>query len=126
MRTPSTCRYRKVESHNCTHCGHCHVCGVDMQQLGTPSRRESLTAYTARQADLHQWDAHLWYEDHKQRRRQYRMGYQTCSICGTALATEYDHIIPTRRGGTDDPSNLQPACGPCNREKSDRVSLTER
>ena len=31
--------------------------------------------------------------------------------------TEVDHVIPVAKGGTDDPSNLVPACGPCNRAK---------
>ncbi|WP_459983465.1 HNH endonuclease [Nocardioides sp. AN3] len=37
-----------------------------------------------------------------------------CSICNTARATEADHIIPLRDGGTNTPENLRPVCRPCN------------
>jgi 5-methylcytosine-specific restriction endonuclease McrA len=40
-----------------------------------------------------------------------------CYLCG-ATATEIDHVIPIARGGSNWPSNLRPACGPCNRKKS--------
>ena len=44
----------------------------------------------------------------------------TCAICGTRPATTVDHIRPVSRGGTDHPSNLQPACWPCNQAKGAR------
>lgn len=43
-----------------------------------------------------------------------------CWMCG-APATQTDHVIPLNRGGADWPSNQRPACGPCNRAKSDRL-----
>lgn len=45
---------------------------------------------------------------------------------GTALAawTQYDHIVPTNLGGTDDETNLVTACGGCNFGK-DAYSLEE-
>jgi hypothetical protein len=48
-----------------------------------------------------------------------RDGYQ-CKIRGPRCrrqATTLDHIWPWSRGGTDDPSNLQAACVPCNSSK---------
>jgi len=33
-----------------------------------------------------------------------------------------DHVIPTSRGGTDDESNLEVRCNPCNARKSDRMA----
>lgn len=45
-----------------------------------------------------------------------------CRECGKAgvirLAEEVDHIIPLRRGGTHDRSNLQPLCGECHKRKT--------
>jgi hypothetical protein len=41
-----------------------------------------------------------------------------CAYCG-GLPTQVDHIVPLSRGGTDDRSNLVPACKGCNMEKLD-------
>ena len=46
-----------------------------------------------------------------------------CAICGHSPGVrmmEVDHIKPRSKGGTDDISNLQLLCGPCNRRKSAR------
>jgi 5-methylcytosine-specific restriction protein A len=43
----------------------------------------------------------------------------TCDAYNTALSL--DHIIPVSRGGSDDPSNLQTMCLPCNLRKGARV-----
>lgn len=42
-----------------------------------------------------------------------------CAYCGFPYPTEVDHVMPFSRGGTDERSNLAPACEPCNREKLD-------
>ena len=42
----------------------------------------------------------------------------TCTYCGDA-ANEVDHIIPLKRGGSDDPDNLTSACRTCNIRKKD-------
>jgi len=39
-----------------------------------------------------------------------------CWMC-FAVAREFDHVIPLSRGGTNWPSNLRPACAPCNLKK---------
>lgn len=44
---------------------------------------------------------------------------QPCHYCGTPADT-VDHLIPKSQGGTDDPTNLVPACRPCNSAKRDR------
>lgn len=47
-----------------------------------------------------------------------------CAYCRTSLTTatlEMDHVIPISKGGTNWPSNLVPACRPCNRRKSDKL-----
>jgi 5-methylcytosine-specific restriction endonuclease McrA len=43
-----------------------------------------------------------------------------CTYCGDP-ATTRDHIVPRSRGGSDDPSNLTPACLGCNASKQDRT-----
>ena len=42
---------------------------------------------------------------------------QPCVYCGKP-ADSIDHRIPIAKGGTNDLSNLQPMCWPCNRKKS--------
>lgn len=42
-----------------------------------------------------------------------------CRSCG-AHATEVDHIVPLRLGGTHALSNLQPLCASCHRKKTSR------
>ena len=42
-----------------------------------------------------------------------------CRVCG-APATEVDHILRLRMGGTHDPSNLQSLCRACHQGKTNR------
>lgn len=47
-----------------------------------------------------------------------------CGYCGDQLEhgkRAVDHMIPWRRGGTNDPENLIPACTTCNVQKKDRL-----
>jgi 5-methylcytosine-specific restriction enzyme A len=46
---------------------------------------------------------------------------QSCNASGQNLALQIDHIIPLAKGGTNDLSNLQVLCQPCNSQKSDRI-----
>jgi 5-methylcytosine-specific restriction endonuclease McrA len=39
-----------------------------------------------------------------------------CTYCGGPYE-HVDHVVPRRRGGTDDPTNLMPSCLPCNFSK---------
>jgi len=41
---------------------------------------------------------------------------------GVEIQFTLDHIIPRARGGSNDESNLQPMCEPCNVRKADRVN----
>ena len=49
-----------------------------------------------------------------------RDGWQ-CVTCGTHKDLTVDHITPLAVGGTDDFSNLQTMCRPCNSRKGARV-----
>ena len=40
-----------------------------------------------------------------------------CVLCGSTENLTIDHIIPLRKGGTNDDSNMQILCGKCNRLK---------
>ena len=42
-----------------------------------------------------------------------------CRACGTQ-ATDVDHVIPKRLGGSDDHGNLQSLCHPCHSSKTAR------
>lgn len=44
-----------------------------------------------------------------------------CAACGSINDLQIDHIIPVSRGGSDDMSNLQILCGPCNRSKGAKL-----
>ena len=52
----------------------------------------------------------------------------TCAYCGDN-ANEVDHIIPLKRGGSDDSENLVACCRTCNIKKKDQsvgVFLAQR
>lgn len=44
-----------------------------------------------------------------------------CVRCGSHTDLEVDHIHPVAHGGTDEFSNLQTLCKPCNAAKRDRI-----
>lgn len=44
-----------------------------------------------------------------------------CRHCGTTEQLSIDHIVPVIAGGTNDLSNLQVLCMPCNSRKGARV-----
>lgn len=53
------------------------------------------------------------------RRDNYRCVY--CGYRGNELTLEAVHVVPTKRHGTDELSNLQTACTGCLREKGSRT-----
>ena len=81
---------------------------------------------------IHDWDDYAHLTDKKDRapvRRAFeslsrtlrpivlsRSGYR-CTYCGSDESLEIDHIVPIARRGTNDISNLQALCRPCNRRK---------
>lgn len=58
----------------------------------------------------------------KYRRIAERDGY-ACRLCGDSGVDLFvDHELPRSRGGTDEDSNLQLACRPCNSSKGNRTT----
>jgi 5-methylcytosine-specific restriction endonuclease McrA len=48
--------------------------------------------------------------------------YIYCHYCGEAIYSKHitkDHKIPVSKGGTDEASNIVPACRACNTDKGD-------
>lgn len=55
----------------------------------------------------------------------------TCQWCrqtarGDGLILEIDHLVPWSAGGADHPVNLRTLCGPCNQDRSNRVTDLDR
>lgn len=79
-------------------------------------------AYEQRTGGTHQWRL--------LRKRALRELPLGCVFCGIALdpsaprgsktAPELDHIVPAKFGGPEVIENVQWACSPCNRSKSDK------
>lgn len=46
-----------------------------------------------------------------------------CVHCGAIVELQFDHIIPVAKGGATTAENLQVLCGPCNRKKSDGLTI---
>jgi 5-methylcytosine-specific restriction endonuclease McrA len=47
----------------------------------------------------------------------YRDNQVPCVKCGSKNDIQADHIVSRQDGGSSDPSNYQPLCGPCNNKK---------
>lgn len=44
-----------------------------------------------------------------------------CAYCGRSAVLQMDHVLPLARGGRHAPSNILPACAPCNTSKRDHL-----
>ena len=79
---------------------------------------------------------------HRPTDEEYAIAYQRlggyCTYCRCELTPNYegydeedhnieiDHIIPEKRGGTDDINNLQAICWQCNAQKHDKTDVEFR
>ena len=57
---------------------------------------------------------------YKRNRASILTGSPLCHWCGTAKATQADHLIELDRGGDHSLENLVPSCGPCNATRGTR------
>lgn len=44
-----------------------------------------------------------------------------CAYCGAEGKLAQDHVVPVSRGGAHEPSNIVPACKPCNSSKCNKL-----
>ncbi|MBB4287503.1 HNH endonuclease [Roseospira goensis] len=86
----------------CPHCGGTHPHGVRCPRLRDTRPSASRRGYGT---DWRRLRAELMPEGTR------------CRMCGKPAA-HLDHILPKSRGGTDDPSNLQPLCHKCHNRKT--------
>ena len=57
----------------------------------------------------------------RNRRHRFKKAYGRCEACGIELQPanwECDHLIPLRKGGTNELSNLRVLCKPCHKLKT--------
>lgn len=67
----------------------------------------------------------VWLKDgvfHRDRGRCQGCGVNLDKVFSADSKIHYDHIIPLRQGGTNDPTNYQLMCDHCNTSKNDRSS----
>ncbi|WP_328478506.1 HNH endonuclease [Actinoplanes sp. NBC_00393] len=93
----------------CTVCRRPTPYGVSRCSNHKPTRQHSASA--SRRGYNYQYQLN---------RRTLLEGSPLCSLCGLIVATTADHVVPLSRGGTNELTNLRPACGPCNYGRGNR------
>ncbi|MET9890780.1 HNH endonuclease [Streptomyces sp. NPDC006465] len=95
----------------CSRCKRLYVLG---------SRCEPCASAGAKRREQKRWDtrpsawARGYNTQYRKARAEILSASPVCSICHRRPADTADHIVPLSRGGSNEPSNLRPACGPCN------------
>jgi len=84
--------------------GRCNFCEQKRQQQHNTTRDKSDKAW---------YDSGAW----ELIRTTQLEKFPWCAICNK-LAKHVDHFIPRKKGGSDEPSNLQSLCLPCHSRKT--------
>lgn len=115
-------------------CGSMYAGGlVDLLRLLSPETLEAVMAEIGAYAFDHSEWVHRRFDEQQaasarqmaernaarraERLRLIGQGDLTCRACGASEDLVIDHIHPRSRGGSNDLSNLQLLCGPCNGSK---------
>lgn len=100
---------------------------LDTARVQRAARGAPLAAKCAKCGRRHVAPLPCWTGDYLRARRElvFRIKGRRCKLqlrgC-TVHATSIDHLVPRSHGGTDELDNLLPACGHCNRSKSNRLT----
>jgi len=54
---------------------------------------------------------------YEQKQQRFALWSSRCAYCGVAGNMTADHVLPIKHCGIDEPSNIAPACRPCNSSK---------
>lgn len=95
-----------------TFTGHGSYCPSCRQYPGRPTRARRLDG------------AKPYGAEYERNRALILRGDPPCHWCRHRSATTADHVVPYSRGGDDSPSNLRPACWPCNHARSRGATLS--
>ncbi len=76
---------------------------------GLPAGHQPPRATSAERGYGHSW---------RKLRAAYLASHPVCQHCQKVAATDVDHILPRRKGGTDDEWNLQALCHACHSRKT--------
>jgi 5-methylcytosine-specific restriction endonuclease McrA len=91
-------------------CGICDVC-----------RSKSRSGRRSRAKARQKANDRLRKKAHKKKKQIIKLYGKWCYICHDKIGNTIDHVIPISKGGTNDISNLRPACYQCNYEKGDKI-----
>lgn len=87
------------------------VC-IECGDLADGTRCHACAAQAAQRRDQRRGSAHArgYTRAWNKQAAQVKRAQPTCDVCGTTEDLTVDHIVPKRRGGTDDRDNLVTLC----------------
>lgn len=91
-------------------------CGMSWRYNNDPEARERTiaSAYRRKKGMTGRHTAQEW-------KKLLELCGNKCLACGALENLTRDHIVPIKKGGTDDISNLQPLCRSCNSKKQTKT-----